>query len=264
MKSNIPNYASYTYDHPNYFVRYPHRKRNKLVAEKIAEICSKSWLDYGAGDGALLGQLLARNALPHTCVLFEPDPGMCSQLVDNTSRFTEATVQILSEISEVDIQFELVTALEVLEHLPLPARIKFYRFLARNLKCDGKVLIELPIESGPILLLKEWGRKFLKKRVSEYSFRELLDAVVFSKILDAHARYLINDKRTFISPHRGFDLNRLLIELNSIGKVQEVVRSPFPFLPRVFNQVVLFSFELFERDASNIDTMVLQAGLSDK
>ena len=70
LKSNIPNYASYTYDHPNYFVRYPHRKRNKLVAEKIAEICSKSWLDYGAGDGALLGQLLARNALPHTCVLF--------------------------------------------------------------------------------------------------------------------------------------------------------------------------------------------------
>lgn len=49
-----PRYASYTYDHPSFLVRYPHRKRNNLVSEKIAEAGSESWLDYGAGDGALL------------------------------------------------------------------------------------------------------------------------------------------------------------------------------------------------------------------
>lgn len=84
-------------------------------------------------------------------------------------------------------------------------------------------MIELPVEYGPILLLKEWGRKFFKKRVSEYTFGELLEAAIFSKISDAHSRYLKNDERTFISTHRGFDLKRLIMELGSIGNVQEVV-----------------------------------------
>lgn len=120
-------------------------------------------------------------------------------------------------------------------------------------------MIEIPIEYGPVLLLKEWGRKFLKKRVSEYSLRELMNASIFLIIFDAHSRYLENDERTFISPHRGFDLNRLIQELSSIGSIQEVVRSPFPFLPRMFNQVVLFSFQIEERDVSKIEGAVMQS-----
>ena len=89
--------------------------------------------------------------------------------------------------------------------------------------------------------------------------RELLDAAIFSKIFDAHSRYMKYDERTFISPHRGFDLNRLIMKLSSIGSVREVVRSPFPFLPRVLNQTVLFSFVIKERDASKIEDTVIQA-----
>jgi len=256
-----PRYASYTYEHPNFLVRYPHCKRNKLVAEKIIEACSETWLDYGAGDGALLGELLGRDALPRECVLYEPDSFMHSQLANNVNQLgVTASVKLTKEIPEDDSQFGLVTILEVLEHLPLPERIKFYRFLANRLNSGGRVLIEIPIEYGPVLLLKEWGRKFLKKRVSEYSFRELMNASIFSIIFDAHSRYLENDERTFISPHRGFDLNRLILELSSIGRVQEVVRSPFPFWPRMFNQVVLFSFEIEERDASKIADAVIQSG----
>ena len=63
VKEPIPHYASYTYNHPSYFVRYPHRKRNKLLTEEIIRVCPEFWLDYGAGDGALLGELKARDAL---------------------------------------------------------------------------------------------------------------------------------------------------------------------------------------------------------
>lgn len=118
------------------------------------------------------------------------------------------------------------------------------------------------MEYGPVLLLKELGRKFLKKRVSEYSFPELLNAALFGKVSDAYSRYKQQDDRTFISPHRGFDFKRLFIELNSIGNVKEIVKSPFPFLPRIFNQTILFQFEHAVWDVSRIKEAVIQANQS--
>jgi phospholipid N-methyltransferase len=264
MKNRAYGYASYTYNHPNFLVSYPHRKRNELVAKQIAEIAPASWMDYGAGDGALLDELLGRDALPESVTCYEPDAGMYSQLADHVSKLgkSDASIKLAATLPGIDAQFDLVTALEVLEHLPLPERIKFYSFLATRLKKDGSCLIEVPVEYGPVLLLKEWGRKFIKNRVSGYSFRELANAALLGKILDAHSRYRQHDDRTFISPHQGFDLKRLLIELNTIGSTREVARSPFPYLPRIFNQSLLFSFELRVRNVPKIMesvTLIYQA-----
>lgn len=261
MDDPIPPYSSYTYAHPSWFVRYPHLKRNRLVAAKIIESRSKAWLDYGAGDGALLSELIKMNALPTVTVCYEPDSHMHLQLAQNVSKLEKhsSSIKLTRSISDTEGVFDLVTALEVLEHLPLPERIRFYGFLARNTTNDGTVLLEVPVEYGPILLVKELGRKFLKGRISEYSFRELLEAAFGGAIFDAHSRYLSADNRMFISPHRGFDLDRLLNELRSIGIVEEVLRSPFSFLPRWLNQTILFSFQLKVRDISEIGVAVLKA-----
>ena len=69
---------------------------------------------------------------------------------------------------------------------------------------------------------------------------------------DSNLRYNLSDKRTFISPHRGFDLTLLLRELDALGEYREIVRSPFTFLPKIFNQVVLYEFELTVREANEI------------
>jgi hypothetical protein len=90
MSDAPPHYASYTHKHPNILVRYPHQKRNRLVAEKIAGMRSRSWFDYGAGDGALLNELVSRQALPKECVLYEPDAFMRTQLVSNIAGFGQA------------------------------------------------------------------------------------------------------------------------------------------------------------------------------
>jgi hypothetical protein len=127
------------------------------------------------------------------------------------------------------------------------------------LRDSGVVLLELPIEYGPILLANEWGRKFLKGRSSQYGTGELLAAAFLGKISDRHARYEASDDRTFISPHHGFDINRLIRELKSIGTPKEILRSPFAGLPRWLNQTVLFSFQLTERSPSKIEAAVLAA-----
>ena len=266
MNDTVPRYATYTYDHPNFLVNYPHRKRNKLVTEKIIAIGPASWLDYGAGDGALLSTFISKQALPDLVVCYEPVANMHSQLEDNVSKLdiSAKSVKLAKTLADLEDSFDLVSALEVLEHLPLPERIKFYCFLASKLKRDGQVLIEIPVEYGPVLLLKECGRKFLKKRVSDYSPKELLNAAFFGKVADVQHRYLPQDNRTFIGAHRGFDLNRLFKELNSIGKIKGIMKSPFPFLPRIFNQTILFSFELKEWDAPKIQEAVISVNRIEK
>jgi phospholipid N-methyltransferase len=250
-------YASYTYDSPNFLIRFPHRKRNKLVASEISALNSMSWLDYGAGDGALLKNLSTCHQLPKNIILFEPDQFMQTQLISQVSSTGVDSVKILSAYEDVfKNQYDLVTILEVLEHLPLPERFRFYNLLATNLSIDGKVLIEIPVEYGPILLIKELGRKFLKRRHTDYTFGELLGAF-FGRIKDSNYRYLIDDTRSFISPHRGFDLKRLLAELERIGKIKEIAKSPFPFFPKSFNQTVLYIFELKERDPEKIRKLVM-------
>lgn len=250
-------YSSYTYDSPSILVRYPHRKRNKLISAAITSLNPEKWLDYGAGDGALVSILNNQNTLPTNVLLYEPEDGMHNQLCENLS-FLAGRISKTSEWQDLNKhKYDLVTVLEVLEHLPLPERIKFYSLLAVTLNDNGKCLIEVPVEYGPILLLKEFGRKFIKHRKSEYSIRELT-AAFFGRISDSHKRYAIDDERTFISPHRGFDLNRLLSELSEIGEYREIVRSPFTFLPRMFNQVMLFSFELTVRDEHELKKRIIQ------
>jgi len=251
ITKTIPLYSSYTYNSKNLLVRYPHRKRNNLVSETIEKISPEAWLDYGAGDGALVEKLNARNSLPGAVVLYEPDEGMREQLTQNIKKIRENIVVVSDKNQISPLKYDLITALEVLEHLPLQQRIEFYIFVAETIKPSGKCLIEVPVEYGPILLIKELGRKFIKRRVSEYSINELFRAFI-GKIQDTKNRYDITDNRTFISPHRGFDLNKFLTELGAIGTYRELVRSPFTFLPRMFNQVVLYEYKLSVFDKHDI------------
>ena len=249
-------YSSYTYDHPNVLVRYPHRVRNDLVTKEIGHVAPDSWLDFGAGDGALQRLMAQRGNLPPQVDCFEPVESMRADLINNFAAlkpFVAGDLQVFSSLESLgDRTYSLVTALEVLEHLPLPERIKFYAFLGGQLKTGGECLIEVPVEYGVILAIKECGRKFLKKRVSDYTLTELIRAVVFGHVADTNRRYDWNDQRTFISPHHGFDLFRLFSELSTLGRCEEVFRTPFRLLPRQLNQSVLLRFVPQIRDESSI------------
>ena len=238
-------YSSRTYEHKNFIVRYPHLRRLEIVSRSIEELAPNSWLDFGAGDGAVFRRLASRGGLPDaTVVLYEPGPVMRGVLTENLAGIKNVDFRIVASLDEIgDMTFDVVTALEVLEHLPLPERTGFYDFLAGRLVPDGNCLIEVPIEYGPVLFVKEFGRHFLKGRKSEYSFLELLLAGTVGIVRDSKGRYDAADTRLSISPHCGFDLRRFSRELKQIGDIRSAKNSPFPWLPRWLNQCTLLSFK---------------------
>lgn len=238
-------YSSYTYDHKNFIVRYPHLRRMEIISRSIEHLAPMSWLDYGAGDGAIYKHLAPRlRSSGAKVMLYEPDPEMREQLHENLAETEKVNVRIIGALDDIgDAKFDLVSALEVLEHLPMPERTRFYEILARHLTPGGSCLIEVPIEFGPVLLLKEFGRRFLKNRKSGYTAYELFMAGIFGAIQDSKGRYDSADTRSFISPHQGFDLPRFSRELRQIGDIQSSKNSPFPYLPRWMNQCILMNFK---------------------
>ena len=220
------SYADITYNHKNFMVRFAHLKRNFYVKKLINSLKPKTILDYGTGDGELYKNL----DLNKLCkiILFEPESKMFKDLKKNLQKIPNSNNCIpLKNIKNISSKkFDLILCLEVLEHLPLTERMKFYKLCSNNLKKNGSCIIEVPIEYGPILFLKEFGRKYLKSRKTEYSMKELFLSVFFGKIIDKHNRFDLYDKRTFISPRHGFDLFKFLDELKSYGDVKFLYNSP--------------------------------------
>jgi len=223
-------------------VRFAHKKRNIYIANLISTFNPKTLIDYGAGDGELYKNLDLK-ALSKV-VLFDPDMHMIKQLNSNLGRMSGFDRCIVTNKINTPLpKYDLILCLEVLEHLPMPERIKFYKFCSSSLTSKGTCIIEVPVEYGPILLLKEFGRKYFKGRSTEYGFKELCMASFFGVIKDKHNRFDSHDNRTSISPHHGFDLFKFVMELRYYGNVKFLYNSPFKFLPKIFNQSVVIQFQ---------------------
>jgi SAM-dependent methyltransferase len=244
----IVTYASYTYDHPNFLVRFPHRRRMEILCGLITRRPITRWLDYGTGDGEVY-RYHAEKHDPVEAVLYEPE-AIIAEARANLGR--ETPHKLVTRPQDIEGTFDLITALEVLEHLPLPERVRFFQVAARHLTPGGRMIIEVPVEYGPVLLLKEMGRRLLKGRSSEYETGELLAASIRGRIKDVQDRYNPADARTSIGPHHGFDIGRFEREIGRLGTVIAKHNSPLPLLPAWLNQCRIYEFSLECRDPDAI------------
>jgi hypothetical protein len=232
-------YASITYAHRSFLVRYPHRQRLKLLAAQVRQRSVRSWLDYGAGDGAVFAYCNRNQSFrDSSVVLYEPWESIRKEItLPQSSKHV-----VVARFEDIpNTTFDLITALEVLEHLPLSERIRFYRLVAERLGAGGRCLVEVPVEAGPILLVKELGRRILKGRSSSYTARELL-AACLGHVSDTQGRYRLEDDGRAISSHYGFNTFAFFAELQCIGHIKSITPSPFTRLPAILNQCVLIEF----------------------
>ncbi len=118
-------------------------------------------------------------------------------------------MRVVRDLSELgDDRFDAITCLGVLEHMPLPERQRFYRLCEERLTPGGIAVIDVPIEGGVSVLVKEAVRVVLKGRSPELSPGALVRASLGVEQFDP-SRFDPNSEETWIQNHTGFD-HRLL------------------------------------------------------
>ena len=231
-------YAAQTYASPHFLVRYSHGQRFRRAAELVSARRPRSVLDYGAGDCQFLLELR-----PPRAVAYNPP----DEVMDVRRRLREHDadfVRYCQDIGELEGErFDVITCLSVLEHLPLPERERFYELCKRVLVPGGCCVVEVPVEIGPSLLVKDWVRRRQKGRRREYTRGELARLAVGRSPVDP-GRHDPDARDTYIETHKGFDYRLLRRELERHFEVRASFPTPLRWLPPwLGNQEVFFVLE---------------------
>jgi hypothetical protein len=125
---------------------------------------------------------------------------------------------------------DAVACLEVLEHLSLTERQRFYGVCSEILVEGGLCLIDVPVEIGPTLLVKVFGRRVLKGRPGEYRLGELLRPTLGMRVRDPE-RFDPERPDGWVQDHKGFDYRELHDELREWMPVERTISTPVGSLP---------------------------------
>ena len=224
------SYEKQTVDNPNPIARFAHRTRLKKSKRLLMPLLGASavLLDYGCGQGKFLHDIAIeiKEEKPGV-VLLGYDPYMSAQYDD---------FRIVSDPTAIAPQsITILTCLEVCEHLTDSETREFVDFALHALAPNGRMLVTVPIMTGPPVLVKELSRSILFRRRSDMTGSELLKAA----FLGIPARRADDIKAS----HRGFDwrvTRRTLLENFRCIKIEY---SPLPFKNPYAQSQVMMLFE---------------------
>ena len=209
-------YEKQTVDNPNPIARFAHRTRMRKSRRLVMPFLkgSATLLDYGCGQGRFLGDLATEiNGREPQVELLGYDPYQSAQF--DGYRIVSDPAEIAPE--SVDI----LTGLEVCEHLTGPETEEFVEFAVKVLSPEGRLLVSVPIEIGPAVFLKELSRSILYRRRPDLSTPELLRAA----FVGTPPRRAENIKDS----HRGYDWRVTRRRLLEIFPCDHIEFSPLPF-----------------------------------
>ena len=212
--ADVP-YEKQTVDNPNPIARFAHRARMRRSRRLVMPFLtgSATLLDYGCGQGRFLRDLATEiNGQAQQVALLGYDPYQSAQFDG---------YRIISDPAQVPPEsVDILTILEVCEHLTGPETEEFVDFAVKILRPDGGLLVSFPIEMGPAVLLKEMSRSILYRRRPDLSASELLQAAFFG----TPARRAEDIKES----HRGYDWRVTQRTLLEAFQCDHIEFSPLP------------------------------------
>ena len=134
--------------------RFSHNSRYNASLQLLEIRPNDTVLDYGGGDGQLIALAIKRN-LGCRYICFEP--GDLSEAERKLGSFGNVTL-VNSTTQLLDASFTRIACLEVLEHVPVTMVEFVVADLYRLLAPGGKLIVSVPIEIGPVSLLKNTAR----------------------------------------------------------------------------------------------------------
>lgn len=215
---------------------WSHGRRFRTARRLVEPYAGASLLDYGCGDGTFLA--LVRDLFPRGTGA-EIDPAL---VADARERFGAGGPRFL-HVSELGAlapgSFGVVACMEVLEHCTAETAEAVIGELRRLVAADGIVLVSVPVETGPSLLVKQAARAVAGWRgVAGYREREgyrpaELARMVFAGAGTAVDRPVYETRFADGAPnryhgHKGFNWRRLAARLERDFHLRDLRFSPVP------------------------------------
>ncbi len=152
-------------------IAWSHRSRFELGL-RLAGTSVRTLLDYGCGDGSFLA--MASDRIEEGCGAdITPDQiEDCRRRLAGYRNLRFCSTRDLGDAAHAG-RYDLVTCMETLEHCTAPVVETVLRDLVRLVSPTGRVVISVPIETGPTFLVKAVVRKLAAWRgLSDYRYYE--------------------------------------------------------------------------------------------
>lgn len=234
-------------------IAWSHARRFEVGRRLVAPFRGQRLLDYGCGDGSFLATIA--DLFPDATGM-DLDP---REVRSCQERFREELPGIRfvpgEALAERSGAFDVITCMEVLEHCIPEVLASVLRELERLLVPGGRLVVSVPVEVGPSLLVKEALRTVAAWRgLGDYRFKErytpgeLLRMVLAGEdtAIDrpVYREDPVPGQVNFYHGHKGFNWRALRRRLRETGfAVEETRFSPVPRLGGVLGSQAWLSLK---------------------
>lgn len=226
-------------------IRWSHRRRFAVAVRKSASFAGRRILDLGCGDATYFLLLFQSPHAPAEAIGAEIDPRV---IASNRARF--AAYPQISFIGQEELDqpgyrgsFDAVVSMEVFEHLCDPDR--YLDQIRALLRPGGRLLLSVPVETGPSLLLKQLVRRVAAwRQIGEYQYTLPYTWSELARSVWAGNRQHI-PRVTHFNPggftfhcHKGFNWRTLRDRIAARFTLDRISTSPLNGLPAGLNSQV--------------------------
>jgi 2-polyprenyl-3-methyl-5-hydroxy-6-metoxy-1,4-benzoquinol methylase len=234
----------------NAIIAWSHRRRFAVARDLASAGAGGALLDYGCGDGTFiaLAHDLFREAVGADIDLDQVRD--CRSRLDGVPNVQFASIEDLRMPGHRD-HYDAVVCMEVLEHCPSDVQPKVLDDLDRLVRPHGVVVISVPIEIGPTLVVKQVVRAAAAATgLTEYATRERYRLSEFMRMLLAGDAARIERALTVainargdqmrFHGHKGFNWRALQRLIERVFAIERRLFSPVPVTGRWLNSQVWF------------------------
>jgi len=230
----------------DWLISWSHRSRFQTGLKLAQQFAGKRVVDYGCGDGSFLAMLMNTSGIPSGAVGVEISPDSVADCRARLGHLRGLSFILDEELnlSENQGAFDAVICMEVLEHV-IEVEPLINRF-AGLLAPGGKLLVSVPVETGPPLLVKQFVRRVAGWRgigdypgTTPYSVTELMGSLLASGKRQHMERPIhSNPDGSRFHDHKGFNWMVLRELLTRRFHLLSTQTSPLPWLsPYLASQV---------------------------
>jgi SAM-dependent methyltransferase len=159
---------------PSRVVAWSHGSRFELARALVKPYAGGRLLDYGCGDGTFVAMVHALFAEARGA---DVDPHQIEACRRRLGDLRGVSFGLTSDTAGGPA-WTVITCMEVLEHCLETERRRILEELASKCAPQGRVIISVPIETGPSLLVKQCVRAVAGLRgLGDYAYRERYSAV---------------------------------------------------------------------------------------